>query len=208
MVEKIAFQSIGGVEGFYLPSKENPKYGSLLTDYGIFPAETSKQVRHKFPKIAGHPIESEKGNQKLRFITWVMGTEEPPYYRFDLRSIHLEFSGWIDQDNWFYLQGIIAERTPERVLLRMQLNYWQDYSEEKIRDSVNYLHIINCPSNVRKSQFWKFTASFSDGFLHCQTAERLATATETQKILKSWHTDPIDSSHSEELLKKKLDFVI
>ena len=201
MVEKIAFQSIGGIEGIYLPSKEEPKYGSLLTDYGIFPAEVSKQVRQKFPRIAGHPIEEEKGKKKLCFLTWVIGTEEPPYYRLDLRSIHEEFAEWVEHNNWFILQGTIAERTPERVLLRMQLNYWQDYSEEKIEASINYISIKNCPNNVRKSQFWKFTASFRDGFLHCKTAERLANATETKKILKSWLTDPIDSSHSEELLK-------
>ena len=202
MVEKIAFQSIGGVEGFYLPGQSNPKYGSLLTDYGIFPAETSEQTRRKFPKIAGYPIEEEKGETKLKYLTWVIGTQEPPYYKLDLRSVHQKFPEWIEKDNWFSLQGTIAERTPEKVLLRMQLNYWQNYSEEKIKASVNYLHIKNCPSSVRKSQFWKFTASFSDGFLHCQTAERLATATETQKILKSWRTDPIDSSHYEETMKK------
>ncbi|MGL5831660.1 MAG: hypothetical protein ACRC1Z_00310 [Waterburya sp.] len=43
MVEKIAFQSIGGVEGIYLSSCENPEHGTLLTDYGIFPAEVSKR---------------------------------------------------------------------------------------------------------------------------------------------------------------------
>ncbi|MGK7899139.1 MAG: hypothetical protein AB4372_37355 [Xenococcus sp. (in: cyanobacteria)] len=202
MVEKIAFHSIGGVEGLYLPSQSNPKYGSLLTDYGIFPAETSKQVRQKFPKIAGHPIESEKGDQRFRFTTWVMGTEKPPYYKLDLRLIRLDFPDWIKHDNWFYLQGIIAERTPERVLLRMQQNYWQNYSEAKIQASINYLQILNCPSNVRKSQFWNFTASFRDGFLHCLTADRLADATETKKILKSWQTEPIHCSQSEELLKK------
>lgn len=207
MVEKIAFQSVGGVEGIYLPSQDNPKYGSLLTDYGIFPAETSKQVRRTFPRFAGHPISEHKDQKKLLFLTWVIGTEEPPYYKLDLRSIHREFSEWIERDNWFTLQGIIAERTSERVLLRMQYNYWQNYSEEKIRASVNYIPIKNCPSNIRKSQFWKFTASFCDGFLNCQTAQRLANATETKKILKSWRTDPIDSSHSEELLKKQLKFV-
>lgn len=202
MVEKIAFQSVGGVEGLYLPSQKNPKYGSLLTDYGIFPAETSQRVRQRFSKIAGHPIE-EKGERKFKFITWVIGTEEPPYYKLDLRSIHLEFPKWVKHDNWFVLQGIIAQRTSEKILLRMQCNYWLDYSEEKILASMNYIPILNCPSNIRKSQFWKFTANFNDdGFLHCQTAERLADATETKKILKSWLTDPIDSSHSEELLKK------
>ena len=201
MVEKIAFQSVGGVEGIYLPSQENPKYGSLLTDYGIFPAEVSQQVRRTSPKIVGFSIESEKSDKRLRFLTWIIGTEEPPYYKLDLRSIHLEFPEWVKHDNWFILQGIIAERTPDRVLLRMQLNYWQNYSEEKIRASVNYIQILNCPSQCRKSQFWKFAACFRDGFLYCQTARRLADATETKKILKSWLTDPIDSSHSKELLR-------
>ena len=201
MVEKIAFQSIGGVEGIYLPSIENPKYGSLLTDNGIFPVEVSKKVIRKFPKITGHSIEKES-QKKQRFLTWIMGTEESPYYRFDLRLIYLEFPEWVKQDNWFTLQGIIAERQGEKVLLRMQQNYWQNYSEEQVQASINYLQIFNCPKNIRQFQFWKFTASFRDGFLHCQTAERLANATETKKVLKSWKTDPVHSSHSEELLKK------
>jgi hypothetical protein len=200
MVEKIAFQSVGAVEGIYLPSQENPKYGSLLTDYGIFPAEVSKRIRQKFPKITGHPIE-KKSEQKLRFITWVMGTKEPPYYRFDLRSVYLDFPEWVKHDNWISLQGIIIEHQGEKVLLRMQQNYWQNYSEEQVIASVNYIQILNCPKDIRKSQFWKFTANFCDGFLHCQTAERLANATETKKILKSWQIDPIHSSHSEELLR-------
>lgn len=201
MVEKIAFQSIGGVEGIYLPSKDNPKYGSLLTDYGIFPTEVSKQVRRTYHRFAGHPISESQEKKKLCFLTWVIGIEDPPYYRFDLRSIHEEFSEWVKHDNWFTLQGLIAEHTSERVILRMQQNYWLDYSEEKIRASVNYIPIKNCPNNVRKSQFWKFTASFRDGFLHCETARRLANATETKKVLKSWLTDPIDSSHNKELLR-------
>ena len=201
MVEKIAFQSIGGVEGIYLPSVENPKYGSLLTDYGIFPAEVSKQVRRTSPKIVGFSIESEKSEHKLRFLAWVIGVEESPYYKLDLRSIHIEFPEWVKHDNWFILQGIIAERTSERVVLRMQQNYWQNYNQEKVEASVNYIPIKNCPNNVRKSQFWKFTASFNDGFLNCQTAERLADATQTKKVLKSWLTDPIDSSYSKELLR-------
>ena len=200
MVEKIAFQSVGAVEGIYLPSQEELKYGSLLTDYGVFPAEVSKKVRRNYSRFTGHSISESEKKEKLRFLTWVMGTKEPPYYRFDLRSIHEEFAEWIKHDNWFNLQGIIAERTPERVLLRMQQNYWQNYSEEKIRASVNYIPIKNCPSNVRKSQFWNFTASFRDGFLNCLTAQRLANATETKKVLKSWLTDPIDSSHNKELL--------
>lgn len=206
MVEKIAFQSVGGVEGLYLPSQKNPKYGSLLTDYGIFPAETSQRVRQRFSKIAGHPIE-EKGERKFKFITWVIGTEEPPSYKLDLRSIYLEFPEWVKHDNWFILQGTIAERTSERVLVRMQQNHWLNYNQEKVEASVNYIPIKNCPNNIRKSQFWRFTASFGDGFLNCQTAERLADAKETKKVLKSWLTDPIDSSHSEELLKKELRFV-
>ena len=36
MVEKIAVQSIGGIEGIYLPSQENSKDGTLLSDYGVF----------------------------------------------------------------------------------------------------------------------------------------------------------------------------
>ena len=207
MVEKIAFQSIGGVEGIYLPSKEKPKYGSLLTDYGIFPAEVSKQIRRTSPKIVGFSIESEKSDKRLRFLTWVIGTEESPYYKLDLRSIHLDFPEWVEHDNWFVLQGIIAERTPEKVVMRMQYNYWQNYSEEKIEASLNYISIRNCPSNIRKSQFWRFTASFNDGFLNCQTAERLADAKETKKVLKSWQTDPVHSSNREELLKNQFKFI-
>lgn len=202
MVDKIAFQSIGGVEGIYLPSQENPKYGSFLTDYGLFPAETSKQVRRTFPRFAGCPISEADNQTRLKFITWLKGIEEKPFYSLDLRSIHNKFPEWIEGENWFYLQGIIHERTPEIVYLRMQHNYWQNYTEEKIASSINYLKIKECPSSVRASQFWKFTVSFREGFLHYLTGERLADAPTTKKILKSWQTDPIDSSKSEELLKR------
>lgn len=202
MVDKIAFQSIGRVEGIYLPSQENPEYGTLLTDYGIFPAEVSKRIMKKFAKFTGHPISETSGETRLKFIAWVIGTSEAPYYRLDLRSIHDEFPEWLKGDNWFYLQGIVKERTPEKVSLRMQRNHWQSYTSEAIAASVNYLQILNCPKLVRTSQFWKFTVSFSEGFLHCLTAERLADATETKKILKSWATEPLHGSQYEELLKK------
>ena len=202
MVDKIAFQSIGGIEGAYLPSKEDPKYGNLLTDYGIFPAETSQRVRKTFPRFAGHEISEASPQTRLKFVTWLKGTEESPFYSLDLRSIHNEFAYWIEGENWFYLQGVVAERTKEVVVLRMQRNYWQNYTEEMIADSINYLKIKNCPSNVRKSQFWKFTVCFRDGFLHCLSGERLADAATTKKIIQSWQTNPVHSSKSEELLKR------
>ena len=218
MVEKIAFQSIGGVEGIYLPSQEDPKVGTLLSNHGVFPAETSQRVRRKYSRFTGHDLSQAQGvspsateggqmplasrQMRLRFISWVIGTDEPPYYRLDLRSIYDKFPYWIEGDNWFYLQGIIAERTTEIVSLRMQRNYLENYTEEKIASSINYLKIKNCPSSVRRSQFWKFTVSFREGFLHCLTGERLADARTTKKILKSWQTDPIDSSKSKELLKR------
>ncbi|PSB08045.1 hypothetical protein C7B62_17990 [Pleurocapsa sp. CCALA 161] len=202
MVDKIAFQSIGGVEGIYLPSKENYKSGTLLTDHGVFPAETSKQVRRTYPRFTSHDLSEPDGRIRLRFVAWVIGTVEAPYYCLDLRLLREEFPEWIEGENWFYIQGIVAERTPEMVSLRMQRNYWQNYTEETIASSINYLKIKNCPSSVRTSQFWKFTVSFREGFLHCLTGERLADASTTKKILKSWQTDPIDSSKSEELLKR------
>ena len=56
MVEKIAFQSIGGVEGIYLPSQDNLKYGTLLTDYGVF--------------LPRHRNKSEEHFQDLRVMTY------------------------------------------------------------------------------------------------------------------------------------------
>ena len=203
MVDKIAFQSIGGIEGVYLPSQKNPEYGTILTDYGIIPAEVSKRIIKKFPKITGHPITESSGKTRLKYLAWVIGIEKTPYYRLDLRSIHDQFPEWIEGENWFYLQGIVAERTPDLVSLKMQRNYWQSYTAEEIETSINYLKIKNCPSNVRKSQFWKFAVSFKDGFLHCLTAERLADASTTKKIIKSWKTDPLHGSKYEELLKDK-----
>lgn len=202
MVDKIAFQSIGGVEGIYLPSSENSKYGTLLTDFGIFPAETSKQFRRTYPRFAGHKISEASHQKRLKFIAWVKGIEESPFYSLDLRSIHNDFPYWIESENWFYLQGIIAERSSEIVSLRMQCNYWQNYSEEKIANSINYLKIKNCPSNVRRSQFWKFTVCFREDFLHCLIGERLADAATTKKIIKSWQTSPLHNSQYEELLKR------
>lgn len=201
MVDKIAFQSIGGVEGIYLPSKEDPKYGTLLTDYGVWPAEVSKQVVRKFPKFTGHPISEANNQTRLKFTAWVIGTEKAPYYRLDLRSIQPEFPDWIEGENWFYLQGIIHERNSEGVSLRMQRNYWQNSNPETIASSINYLQIKNCPSNVRASQFWNFTVRFSEGFLYCLTSERLADARTTKKILESWQTDPLHASNYKELLK-------
>ena len=202
MVDKIAFQSIGGVEGIYLPSKEDPEYGTLLTDYGIFPAEVSKRIIKKFPKFTGSPISEPSGETRFKYLTWLIGIEEAPYYRFDLRSIHDKFPEWIKHENWFYLQGIVKERDSEKVSLRMQRNYWQNYHPDAIANSVNYLQIKNCPSNVRSSQFWLFTANFRSGFLHCLTSERLADARTTKKIIKSWQTDPLHASKYEELLKR------
>ncbi|MBE9044530.1 hypothetical protein IQ255_08945 [Pleurocapsales cyanobacterium LEGE 10410] len=202
MVEKIAFQSIGGVEGIYLPSQEDLKYGTLLTDYGVFPAEVSKRIIRKFPQFTGYPISEASNQTRLKYTAWVIGTDEPPYYRLDLRSIYNEFPEWIKGDNWFYLQGIIAERTLEVVSLRMQRNYWQEYKEETIALSVNYLKLKNCPKSVRSSQFWKFTVSFRERFLCCLTGERLADAPTTKKILKSWQNDPLHAEKYEELLKR------
>ncbi|MEO0012172.1 MAG: hypothetical protein RLZZ535_561 [Cyanobacteriota bacterium] len=202
MVDKIAFQSIGGVEGVYLPSSENSQYGTLLTDYGLFSAETSKQVRRTYPRFTGSSISEFRNEIRLKFVAWVIGTEESPFYSLDLRLLYEEFPEWIEGGNWFYLQGIVAERTPEIVSLRMQRNYWQNYTEETIANSINYLKIKNCPSNVRASQFWKFTVCFREGFLHCLTGERLADAPTTKKILKSWQTEPLHSSYSKELLTR------
>ncbi|NJL52922.1 MAG: hypothetical protein HC930_13215 [Hydrococcus sp. SU_1_0] len=204
MVDKIAFQSIGGVEGIYLPSQEDSEYGTLITDYGVFPAEVSKRIIKKFPKITGQTISEANGETRLKYLTWLIGIESAPYYRLDLRSIHNEFPEWIKGDNWFYLQGIVAERTPDLVSLKMQRNYWQSYTEEEIISSINYLKIKNCPSQVRKSQFWKFAVRFTDGFLQCSTAERLADASTTKKIIKSWQTDPLHGSKYEELLKNQV----
>lgn len=202
MVDKIAFQCIGGIEGVYLPSKEDPKYGNLLTEHGIFPTETSKKVRKAFPRFTGHQISETDNQTRLKFITWLKGIDETPFYSLDLRLIQNDFPYWIEGENWFYLQGLIQERTSELVSLRMQRNYWQNYTEEMIADSINYIKIKNCPSNVRKSQFWKFTVCFRDGFLHCLSGERLADAADTKKVIKLWQTDPIHSSRSEELLKR------
>jgi hypothetical protein len=202
MVDKIAFQCIGGIEGIYLPSQENPKYGTLLTDYGIFPTETSKQVRRTFPRFAGHQISEADNQTRLKFLAWIKGRHESPFYSLDLRSIHNQFPEWIEGENWFYLQGLIHECSSEIVSLKMQHNYWQNYTKEKIASSINYLQIKNCPSNVRASEFWNFAVCFREGFLHCLTAERLADAPTARKILKSWQTDPINSSKSEELLKR------
>lgn len=202
MVDKIAFQSIGGVEGIYLPSSENYKQGSILTDYGIFSTQTSEQVRRTFPRFAGHHISESGGETRLKYLAWVIGTIEPPYYSFDLRSIHNEFPEWIRRDNWFYIQGIINERTPEQVVVRMQQNPWKELSSKQVEQSINYLRIKNCPSNVRTSQFWHFKVSFDNGFLSCRESKRLANAGETKKVLKSWQTDPVSTCEYKEILHK------
>lgn len=202
MVDKIAFQSIGGIEGIYLPSAENSQYGSLLTDYGILPAEVSKQVKRRYRKFAGHPVDEEKGTTKLKFIAWLIGTENAPHYKLILRSVHFDFPEWIENNNLFNIQGIIKGHSPEQTILRMQHNPWENYSAEIIQSSINYIPIKNCPKGIKKSQFWQFTTNFCDGALHCISATRLADAKETNKALKAWQTDPIPSSRREELLNK------
>ena len=203
MVDKIAFQSIGGVEGIYLPSKESPEYGTLLTDYGIFPAEVSKRVRLTIFKKANNNSDKPLIKKRLKFLAWLRGSNEPPYYNLDLRSIHDTWSDWIKEDNRFHLQGVIAERTPERVLLRIQRNYWQGITPTEIEQSIFHLEIKNCPPKVRASQFWYFRASIIDGMLHCNESQQLANAKDTKKILKSWATEPVEFSRYKEILNTK-----
>ncbi|MDJ0573324.1 MAG: hypothetical protein QNJ53_30405, partial [Pleurocapsa sp. MO_192.B19] len=200
MVDKIAFQSIGGVEGIYLPSKENPKYGTLLTDYGIFPAETSKRVREKLFKKADSNSDKSLIEKRLKFLAWIKGSDESPYYSLDLRSIHDTWDDWIKEDNRFHLQGLISERTPERVLLRIQRNHWQGITPTEIEQSISHLQIKNCPKNVKKSQFWYFRVSIVDGMLHCTESQQLANAKDTKRILKSWATEPVEFSRYKEIL--------
>ncbi len=202
MPYKIAFQSIGGVEGIYLPSKNNPHHGTLLTEFGMFPADTSKQVRRTFPRFAGHGFADPDHQTRLKFLAWLRGNKNPPFYSFDLRSIHHQFPQWIAGDNWFYLQGIIYERTSDIVSVKMQRNYWQDYKKEVIAASVNYIKIKDCPPHVRRSQFWKFTVCFRDNFLHCLTGEKLADAPTTKKIIKSWQSNPLPASQYKTALKR------
>ena len=176
------FRSVGLLEGVYLPSSEDLAQGTLMTDLGLFPATLEPQIIKPFkrykPSIA----------KKWFFICWVHGISEPPYYRLTMRQKRgqRDFPPNIPHPNWFISQGLVTECTPEKVILKVQLNPKPERPErtvEEIEASVNYLEIRGCPSKVEKSQFWRFITVFKDGFLHCQTAELLADAETNKKLL-------------------------
>ena len=184
--KKIGFQSTGGVEGLYLPSEQDLTEGTLLTDHGMLPATISPQIVKGFQR--SKPFDKKYTfllKKRSLYVCWLLGEEKPPYYSLNLRTLRKEFPHWIPHSNWFYLQGVIAARSREEVLLKIQRNRYSDVTEEDIQASVSYLKIRNCPGNVRPSQFWQFTATFEEGFLKCQTGERLADARKTKILLKS-----------------------
>ena len=82
------------------------------------------------------------------------------------------------------LKGIVTDRTPERIMFRVQKNARPNVTQEEIKNSINYLEIRGCPGKVRNSQFWLLRTSLKDGFLHYESGELIANAKEAKKYLK------------------------
>lgn len=178
----IFFRSTGLIRGTYLPSDNTLTEGILLTDVGLFPATANESIRRFFKK------HSKKKTLRVKhhFICWVRGIPDPPYYLLAItsRTGQNNLPEIFPVNNSFVCQGIVTERSRERVILRVQMNARPDRSPDVIKESINHLEIRDCPGKVRTSQFWQFRSTFSEGFLRCQSGELLANATTTKKFIK------------------------
>ena len=178
----IFFRSTGLIRGTYLPSDKTLTEGILMTDVGLFPATANESIRNFFKKHS----KKKTLRAKHHFICWVRGIPDPPYYLLAItsRTGQKNLPEIFPVNNSFVCQGIVTERSREKVILRVQMNARPDRSLDVISESVSYLEIKDCPGKVRKSQFWQFRSTFSEGFLRCQSGELLANATTTKKFIK------------------------
>lgn len=178
----IFFRSSGLICGTYLPSDDDFNQGILMTDVGLFPATVNENIRRFFKK------HSKKKTLRVKhhFICWVRGIPDPPYYQLTLasRTGKNNLPSIFPVNNSFISQGIVTERSSERVILKVQMNARPNRTKDIIEQSVNYLEIKDCPGKVRTSQFWQFRSTFKEGFLHYQSGELLANAKVTKKFLK------------------------
>ena len=178
----IFFRSTGLLRGTYLPSDKTLTEGILMTDVGLFPATANESIRNFFKNHS----KKKTLRAKHHFICWVRGIPDPPYYSLVItsRTGQNNLPEIFPVNNSFVCQGIVTERSRERVILRVQMNARQDRSPDVISESISHLEIKDCPGKVRTSQFWQFRSTFSEGFLHCQSGELLANAKVTKKFIK------------------------
>ena len=178
----IFFRSTGLIYGLYLPSDDDKTQGILMTDVGLFPATINQNIRRFFKK------HSKKKTLRVKhhFICWVRGIPDPPHYQLTLtsRTGKNNLPDIFPENNSFISQGIVTERSRERVILKVQMNARPSRTPEEIEQSINYLEIRDCPGKVRTSQFWQFRTTFKEGFLHCRGSELLANAKVTKQFLK------------------------
>ena len=180
----IYFRSSGLLRGKYLPSDNDLSQGILMTDQGLFPAICHENFLNFLTKNNRKNPKQKNFQKKYNFLCYVYGLSEPPYYRFRLldRFSKSRIPSTFSETNTFLSQGIVTERSSEKVILKVQKNIRPNRNSEEIENSVNYLIIKNCPGKVRNSQFWFFRSHLEDGFLNFQSGELLFTA----KIVKSY----------------------
>jgi hypothetical protein len=178
----IFFRSTGLIYGLYLPSDDDKTKGVLMTDVGLFPAAINENIRRFFKKHS----KKKTLKRKHHFICWVRGIPDPPHYQLTLtsRTGKNNLPEIFPVNNSFICQGIVTERSRERVILKVQMNARSSRTREDIEQSINYLEIKDCPGKVRTSQFWQFRSTFREGFLHCESGELLANAKVTKQFIK------------------------
>ena len=181
----IFYRSSGIIKGVYLPSEEKFYKGVLITDEGIFPASLARNIvrffKHRKPRKTRQTLKREH-----LFVCWVYGIDQPPFYEMRLigrKGLNAKLPSLLPEDNTFITQGIVTEKTSEKVILRVQRNPDPERTKEKIERSINFIEIRDCPGKVRRSQFWLFRSTMKDGYLHCTEAEILALAKTAKKYI-------------------------
>lgn len=181
----IFYRSSGIIKGVYLPSEKRFYKGVLITDEGIFPASLARNIVRFFKRGKPRDVRHTLKSQHL-FVCWVYGIDKPPFYEMRLigrKGLNAKLPNLLPEDNTFITQGIVAEKTSEKVILRVQRNPDPERTKEKIERSVTFIEIRDCPGKVRRSQFWFFRSTMKDGYLHCTEAEILALAKTAKKYI-------------------------
>ncbi len=180
--QSIFYRSSGLICGTYLPSEDDLAQGVLMTDLGLFPATVSQQIL----RFLTRNPKKKTIKRKHHFICWVHGLPEAPYYQLYLigRKGKKKLPELFSENNTFLSQGIVTERSSDKVILRVQKNPRPNRDSKEIEDSINHLQIKDCPGKVRNSQFWSIRSRLKEGFLHYQSGELLAKAQVAKSYLK------------------------
>ncbi len=179
----IFYRSSGLIVGTYLPSEDDLSHGILITEQGLFPATVNEQIL----RFLTRNPKKKTIKRKHPFICFVAGLTEPPYYQFYLigRKGKRTKNKLFRRPNRFLTQGIVTQRSPEKVILRVQKNPTPERTSQEIEESINYVEIRGCPGLVRSSQFWLLRSNLKeDGFLHYHSGELLAKAKVAKSYLK------------------------